>query len=73
MSDYPDGKTAAAELSRRAPIVEALAEELHRKMEHLDPTDLPEWEKLNDRQKFFYRACVQHLLLQEGLIKAFLA
>jgi len=41
--------------------VEALAEVLHDRMEHLDPTDGTSWADLEDRKKEFYRWCIRTL------------
>ena len=57
-------------LSSRGPIVENLARELHAKMEHLDPTTLPEWDEMTDADRAFYVRCVEHLLGQEELLRA---
>lgn len=46
--------------------VEHLAERLHWKMEHLDPTDRPLWGALTEREKDFYRICVRTLLKEIG-------
>ena len=43
-------------------MIEAQAVALHAKMEHLEPTFDSEWEALNERQKEFYRLCVEALL-----------
>ena len=43
--------------------VERLANRLHDKMEHLDPTEDGEWACLPDRKREFYRLCVEDLLL----------
>ncbi len=42
--------------------IDALAKRLHWKMEHLDPTDDDDWEKMSDRQREFYRISVESLL-----------
>jgi len=65
-------RPAEESLSREC-VVNILAEELHRKMEHLDATDLPEWAKMTEDQKSFYRTCVRQVLLQEELLLAYLA
>lgn len=48
--------------------IEALARRLHWKMEHLDPTDEYDWEKLSDRQREFYRISVESLLDDRALL-----
>jgi len=53
-------------------VVSELARELHWQMERLDPTDLSEWDELSERQRKFYRNCVEHLLLQEALLLEYL-
>ncbi len=42
--------------------IDALARRLHWKMEHLDPTDEYDWEKLSDRKREFYCISVESLL-----------
>ena len=64
--------TSRASLSGREDIVLALAKELHWETEKLDPTDLPEWDALDDHRKRFFVRCVEHLLLQEQLLRAWL-
>ncbi len=44
--------------------VEHLAEVLHDKMEHLDPTNDGTWAGLSGEQKEFYRQCVKRLLIE---------
>lgn len=44
--------------------LEELARELHWEMERLDPTDAPDWDALTERQRQFYRLCVEHLIRQ---------
>jgi hypothetical protein len=46
--------------------IERLARELHWKMEHLDPTEDSDWERLSDRQREFYRLCVRWLLFHRS-------
>jgi len=48
--------------------IEALARRLHWKMEHLDPTDEDDWEKLSDRQREFYRISIVSLLEERALL-----
>ena len=44
-----------------ADLIDKLAGELVWKMEHLDPSDL-DWENLSDRERHFYRMCIEHIL-----------
>ena len=53
----------------RESIVENLARELNSKMEHLDPTTLPEWDEMSDSQRNFFVNCVEHLLGQGELLR----
>lgn len=39
--------------------LDEMAKMLHAKMEHLDPTDRPEWDGLTDHERDFYRICVR--------------
>jgi hypothetical protein len=43
--------------------VDRLAEVLHAKMEHLDPTDGPSWVCMSEHDREFYRACVEAVLI----------
>jgi hypothetical protein len=47
--------TISAPEANREKAVWELAERLHRKMQHLDPTDDDNWTELTDRQREFYR------------------
>ena len=49
--------------SQTAAAIERLACRLHWKMEHLDPTEDGDWACLSDRNREFYRLCVEDLLL----------
>jgi hypothetical protein len=42
--------------------IEGLARVLHREMERLDPTGKPDWQKLTEREREFYRSCIDALL-----------
>ena len=42
-------------------VVDALAQILHDKMEHLDPTDDTRWDCLTNSQREFYRYCIREL------------
>ena len=55
-------------LSREGAIGE-LAKVLHWKMEHLDPTEKPDWENLTDREREFYRLCVQAIFNEGDLCR----
>lgn len=56
----PDSATEAVEL---------LAEQLHFKMEHLDPTEDAVWQGLTERRKEFYRACVFEVIRDKSLVE----
>jgi hypothetical protein len=58
----------SAPLSREEAIRE-LARTLHSKMEHLDPSDGPEWEALTERQREFYTLCVKAVLFEGELVR----
>ena len=45
--------------------IDRLAQRLYWKMEHLDPSEEPDWEKLNDWDKDNYRLCVEAVVLDE--------
>lgn len=69
--------TAKAEKSAEAgapgeEALEALAERLHWKMEHLDPTGDPPWGELSDDERRFYKSCVRAILEERWLVNAFL-
>lgn len=44
--------------------LDALAERLHAKMEHLDPTEDEDWGALPDARREFYRLCVTDVIFQ---------
>ena len=48
----------------------SLARRLHWKMEHLDPTDRPGWAALTERERDFYRLCVEAILDEKRLCQA---
>jgi hypothetical protein len=48
-------------------LEDRLARVLHLKMEHLDPTGKFVWESLTEREKTFYRCCIQAILCS-GLV-----
>jgi hypothetical protein len=43
----------------RESAVWKLAERLHWKMQHLDPDEAEAWGELTDRQREFYKLCVE--------------
>ncbi len=49
--------------------IECLARRLHWKMEHLDPTEDEEWDRLTERQKEFHRLCIREVIRDELLIE----
>jgi hypothetical protein len=49
--------------------IEHLAKRLHWKMEHLDPTEDPDWDLLTERQRDFYRLCIKSLLAERSAIE----
>ena len=51
------------------PEIEGLAMVLHAKMEHLDPTEDPDWRMLTERQRDFYRICIESLLGERDLLQ----
>ena len=59
-------------LSKNEGIILALARELHWQMERLDSTNPSEWDEPTEHQKVFYLVCDRRLLLQEGLLRAWL-
>lgn len=42
--------------------VEMVAKRLHATMEHLDPSDKPEWGMLTERERDFYETCAEAAL-----------
>lgn len=46
----------------RKAAIETLAQRLHFKSEHFDPSGEPPWEELSEHQKEFWRLCVSSLL-----------
>jgi hypothetical protein len=63
-----DGRATAPD----SPVYEAferLAQALHKKMEHLEPSNLAkEWEDLSLREKEFYFSLLEDLLARKELI-----
>jgi hypothetical protein len=48
--------------------IEELSRKLHEEMERLDPTEDPEWGKLSDVRKEFYRCCLKKLTRERSLM-----
>jgi len=48
--------------------LEALARELHWKMEALDPSDGRDWRDLSDREREFYRLSVRAVLANREIV-----
>jgi hypothetical protein len=60
----------SAPLSQDAAI-DRLAHRLREKLEHLDPSlDAVEWESLSERQRDFYRLCIEDVLLDIEAVNA---
>jgi hypothetical protein len=56
----------------RSRAILGLARRLHWKMEHLDPTNDPEWDRLSDCQREFYCLCVEALFDEKTLIDEYI-
>ncbi len=65
--NQPDRQAGAVS---REEAIDLLARELHFKMEHLDPTEDADWEKLSERHRDFFRCCIRHLMLYGDLIRS---
>ncbi|MEZ2329929.1 hypothetical protein AB6802_09405 [Mesorhizobium sp. RCC_202] len=50
--------------------IEELAKALYWKMEHLDPTGGPEWDRLSAKERGFYTSLIEHLIRQKCLVAA---
>jgi hypothetical protein len=50
--------------------IDALAQRLYWKMEHLDPSDEPPWDCLNDRKKDHYRLLIGYVMQHRSLVYA---
>ena len=67
---------AGADRPAKDEAREELARVLFRKMEHLDPrvvddpNELFEWDHLTDRQREFYRLCLEEVLREVALVRA---
>ena len=54
----------------REKHVWSLARRLHGKMEQLDPTEDDDWENLSERQREFYRLCVESIFDERELSRS---
>jgi hypothetical protein len=62
---YPEG----CKMNRDEAVL-LLAERLYKKMDHLDPQiDAPEWAGLTDRQREFYRLCIEAIFDERRLTR----
>jgi hypothetical protein len=59
-----------ARLARRERAIEALAKELHWKMEHLDPAGDADWAAMDEYDREYCRSCVKWLLLFPDHLRA---
>lgn len=58
----------------REEAIEVLAETLHRKMEHIDPSpEGSKWSAMSELDRDFYRSCVEAVLLEEEMVRAVVA
>ena len=65
--------TACSEIeTARGEAINHLAECLFWKMEHLDPTDRPDWNLLTDRQQEFYKLCISELFRYPEVLRLIL-
>lgn len=69
MSEVPEKQGDLEVIDPEIAQIDGLAERLHWKMEHLDPSEGPEWGGLSDRDKEFYRACIRALLCERSLLE----
>lgn len=60
----------AADVGAKEAAVWRLARRLHWKMEQLDPTESSEWEALSERERDFYRHCIDAVLAERALVHA---
>ncbi len=60
--------TRVKELSKTEAI-EILAERLHWKLEHVDPTDGVKWEELTEFERENFRICIETLLCRPDAIR----
>jgi hypothetical protein len=67
MSDRP---TTKCEVDIVLSPMEELARELFVSLEHFDPTDEADWERLSERQKDVYIATIDRLLSRRDLIRS---
>lgn len=66
-------RPAEKEEVETAPAIawERLAEVLHWKMEHLDPSDEGlSWAELDENDKDYYRLCIEAILVRRDLLRA---
>lgn len=54
----------------KSSALETLAKKLHDKMEHLEPTDRPDWAHMDNHEREFYRLCIEWLVLEPEVILA---
>jgi hypothetical protein len=54
----------------REKQVWSLARRLHEKMEQLEPTEDDDWENLSERQREFYRLCVESIFDERELSRS---
>jgi hypothetical protein len=71
MAGAPEHK--ADNIPEADEVIEKLTRRLHHGMEHLDPTEDPEWDFQTDHQKEFYRLCIMDLLVERDLIESAIA
>lgn len=61
MTEKPKAPTESDVTSE---MIEAVAETLYMKMEHLEPRDSRVFSELSDHEKEFYRACVEAVMAE---------
>jgi hypothetical protein len=52
--------------------IDILAKALRDTMDHLDPSDEPIWENLDEDTRWFYRKCIKDLCLHRDPLRALL-
>jgi hypothetical protein len=52
-----------------AEAIEDLAKVLHRRMEHLDPSEDADWHRLSQRKRDFFRFCIEEILHHPRIIQ----
>ena len=65
----PDSIEASTPASFSEDAIEHLAKILHRKTEHLDPTEDADWAAMSERKKEFFRLCVKAVLREKEAIQ----